>query len=1133
MARNFRTRRWAHLGSGKPAVERLEDRTVPSVYDGSFQAIHLTDLRNDPNLNGLNGHGIGIADLDSGIYAQNPDIQPNLAAWFDAVTLAEGGNGNTQPFDPHGHGTHTAGIEAASDPNIGVAPGATLVAVRAVATPGYDNLQTLQYQDTPAIALQWVLDNYRQYNILVVNMSFGDPRSHINQQEPITPGVPELIAQLEAVGVTVVASSGNNYAQWADGTSNELGVSNPSNFATLSVANTWGNVGNQSIPPQPEGNPPADWVALETAGITDTLSASSERSTLPNQIAAPGSGIYVDGNGNQNIGILSTWNQPDKLFNVEAGTSMAAPMVSGVVALMQQAAIAYGGRPLPPAQIRAILQNTADTITDSNNPTNARVPIVNGRIDANSQDWTDLPETGLTFQRINAYHAVQEVIREVTTPSVSGGSDTDSTIATANVLPAFDGTRPAVSVTGNVGSDGRVQVGPNDVDLYKLQVASPGNIAITLGPVSGGTNVATYLRLFDRNGNELANDTTSAGNGYSALRGRIAAGTYYVGVSGFGNTTYNVADGSNATGGQSTGDFTMTVELDNPDPNGVITGAVPFAGLPNVFHGSIGSDPDPNHPGQRIQIGPGDVDMFAIVAPDTGNLIVQTNTAAYGSQAVNTYLRVFDARGNQLAFNDNANGSTTDSALSVAVARGQQVFVAVSDAQNPSYNPFDPFSRSTAGTGGLYDLFMDFDNGDKNGTIYKANAFNIGDTVQGSVGHDFGNLVGANGSKDVDFEKYTPAQDGVLNVQVARQTQGFTPTLSLWTFTPRNPTDPNSFDSATKLADTASTGSPEVDYQVQAGHDYYVAVTGLGNADFRWYATASGTGGETGNYTLTTSLQPVTQVAALSQSSFSAGGVRTIALGQSISATLGMDGNLVVGPTDVHLYRFVAPATQTVDAHTITTAEGSADTFLRFFDAQGNELAYNDNANPNTTASEVRVPVQAGQTYYIGIDGAIGKDGTDHHARDYNPLTGTGAAVSTSLGNYTLVLTAVPAPAPRTQPPVTSIGGDVTNLVRITFGRPHFNARRHRQTIQVTLTNLSASQIQGAIWVVVVNLKRKTKLRNATGFTANQTALHKPVVMVPVAGLASGASVSVTLDVSGLTARRAAFGLRVFAGQAP
>src|SRR5690349_14767490 len=200
----------------RPAVEPLEDRTVPSTLDGSFQAIHLTDLRSDPSLSFLNGKGIGIANLDTGVYGANPDIHPNLVAWYDAVGVDEGSPSPT-PFDPEGHGTHTAGIEAASDPTIGVAPAASLIAVRALPTDGFDQGQV--NRDTVADALQWVLDNHLKYNILVVNLSLGT-QENINTPQPIYSGEPELITELQQAGVTVVASSGNSYALYADGNLN-------------------------------------------------------------------------------------------------------------------------------------------------------------------------------------------------------------------------------------------------------------------------------------------------------------------------------------------------------------------------------------------------------------------------------------------------------------------------------------------------------------------------------------------------------------------------------------------------------------------------------------------------------------------------------------------------------------------------------------------------------------------------------------------------------------------------------------------------------------------------------------------------------------------------------------------------
>src|SRR5262249_19313962 len=150
-----------------------------------------------------------------------------------------------------------------------------------------------------------------------------------------------------------------------------------------------------------------------------------------------------------------------------------------------------------------------------------------------------------------------------------------------------------------------------------------------------------------------------------------------------------------------------------------------------------------------------------------------------------------------------------------------------------------------------------------------------------------------------------------------------------------------------------------------------------------------------------------------------------------------------------------------------------------------NELTYNDNASPSTTASDVKVTVQAGQTYYIGVNGAIGTDGTDQHARDYNPLTGAGAANSVSLGTYTLVVGNVRPVVRSSHPPQapSPVIGEVTGQVSISFGTPQFRRRLHHEMLPVTLTNLSGSPLQGAIWVVVENLPGVAKLRHAAGTT--------------------------------------------------
>src|SRR5262249_17626899 len=154
----------------------------------------------------------------------------------------------------------------------------------------------------------------------------------------------------------------------------------------------------------------------------------------------------------------------------------------------------------------------------------------------------------------------------------------------------------------------------------------------------------------------------------------------------------------------------------------------------------------------------------------------------FGNQACDTYVRVFDSNGNELAANDDVNG-TTDSFVQVHVTSGETVYVAVSDALNHSYDPFNPYSGSTLGSGGLYPITVSLDNGYQNGSIPTAVPFNVGDTVHGIIGPDFGGpVIGATGSKDVDFIKLTPTTSGILDVNATGVDPGMVPVLAIWTY---------------------------------------------------------------------------------------------------------------------------------------------------------------------------------------------------------------------------------------------------------------------------------------------------------------------------------------------------------------
>lgn len=124
------------------------------------------------NQTGLDGTGIGIAVLDSGIDVDHTSF---LNRSNDVrVVYSEDFTGEGRTDDPYGHGTHVASLAAGNGrisnrEYIGVAPNANLINLRVLNSVGIGSTaQVLR-------ALDWVATNREAYNIRVVNMSLGMP----------------------------------------------------------------------------------------------------------------------------------------------------------------------------------------------------------------------------------------------------------------------------------------------------------------------------------------------------------------------------------------------------------------------------------------------------------------------------------------------------------------------------------------------------------------------------------------------------------------------------------------------------------------------------------------------------------------------------------------------------------------------------------------------------------------------------------------------------------------------------------------------------------------------------------------------------------------------------------------------
>ena len=138
---------------------------------------------------GIDGTGINIAIIDTGIDYNHPDLATNYIRGYDFI------NDDGDPMDDHGHGTHVAGTVAAIDNNIGVigaAPGVNIYALKVLGADGSGS-----YSDIIS-ALQWAVEN----DMDVASMSLS--------------GTLNLAALEDACnsayesGVVIVAAAGND-----------------------------------------------------------------------------------------------------------------------------------------------------------------------------------------------------------------------------------------------------------------------------------------------------------------------------------------------------------------------------------------------------------------------------------------------------------------------------------------------------------------------------------------------------------------------------------------------------------------------------------------------------------------------------------------------------------------------------------------------------------------------------------------------------------------------------------------------------------------------------------------------------------------------------------------------------------
>jgi subtilisin family serine protease len=179
------------------------DRQVSASMDPALTVTRVPQVwqRTDADGNPTDGRGETVAILDTGIDYRHPDLGAGFGAGHKVVGGYDDVNNDADPLDDNGHGTHVAGIVAATasgpDGVTGVAPGAELTAYKVLDGNGNGMESTIIQGLEQAVAL----DNPHRAD--VINMSLG---GHAGSDDPLG----QAAATVAASGVVVVAAAGND-----------------------------------------------------------------------------------------------------------------------------------------------------------------------------------------------------------------------------------------------------------------------------------------------------------------------------------------------------------------------------------------------------------------------------------------------------------------------------------------------------------------------------------------------------------------------------------------------------------------------------------------------------------------------------------------------------------------------------------------------------------------------------------------------------------------------------------------------------------------------------------------------------------------------------------------------------------
>jgi serine protease AprX len=264
--------------------------TQPVITPSSwaFELTETTALQDE----GLDGTGVRVCIVDTGVDLTHPDLgHVNLLAWRDFV------NGRSQAYDDEGHGTAMAGIIFARGRLRGVAPAADLIAVKAIGSSGSGGDRGIA--DAVDFCTDPDGDGSPTDGAHVISLSLGGNSTSSGTRTE------DAVNRAIDAGIIVIAAAGN------DGQSDDGDVESPASVERVIAVGAVDSRGRI-----------ASFSSMGAANSTGIPPSPRQDPNRKPEVAAPGVQIATTLNGAR--------------YGLVSGTSPAAALVSGIVALLLQ-----------------------------------------------------------------------------------------------------------------------------------------------------------------------------------------------------------------------------------------------------------------------------------------------------------------------------------------------------------------------------------------------------------------------------------------------------------------------------------------------------------------------------------------------------------------------------------------------------------------------------------------------------------------------------------------------------------------------------------------------------------------------------------------------------------------------------